>query len=280
MPLLFHYGIWVTITALISPILVSVDRFLIGFQIGLSAVTHYTVPYNLVTKFQILPASLTRTLFPRFSLLDPEQCVPVARQAVSALAAITLPLTVAAMLVMKPFLSIWISAEFAEVAAPLGEILLIGVWINNLAWLPVVMLQAQGRPAAVAKLHVLELIPYLAIVWIGVAGAGLPGAASAWVLRVAIDALLMFWISGLWAQVFTTLWTGMALIVVVQLALSLTAEMSNLRGVLAASLFIAAVSYGLRVSPMISDKFEPGQCLRILVSGGKVKTRKRREIKR
>jgi hypothetical protein len=29
-----------------------------------------TVPYNLVTKLQILPASLTRALFPRFSLLE------------------------------------------------------------------------------------------------------------------------------------------------------------------------------------------------------------------
>jgi hypothetical protein len=56
--------------------------------------------------------------------------------------------------------------------------------------------------------------------------------------------------------------------------------MSNLRGVLAISLFIAAVFYGLRVFRMISDKFEFGQCLRILASGGKVKTRRSREIKR
>jgi O-antigen/teichoic acid export membrane protein len=47
---LFSYGGWVTVTAVIGPILVSVDRLVIGFQIGLSAVTHYTVPYNLVTK--------------------------------------------------------------------------------------------------------------------------------------------------------------------------------------------------------------------------------------
>jgi O-antigen/teichoic acid export membrane protein len=248
-PHLFQYGIWVTVTALISPILVSVDRFLIGSHMGLSAVTQYTVPYNLVTKFQILPASLIRTLFPRFSLLDREQCLPVARQAVSALAAITLPLTVAAMIVIKPFLSVWISAEFAEVAAPVGEILLIGVWINNLAWVPVVMVQAQGMPAAVAKLHVLELIPYLAILWIGVTTAGLPGAAVAWVLRVTIDALLMFWISGLWAEVFATLYKGMAFFGAVQFALLLTAEMPNSRGILAVSLLIAVVSYSLHIMP-------------------------------
>jgi O-antigen/teichoic acid export membrane protein len=195
---LFRYGGWVTVTALISPILVSVDRLLIGSRIGLSAVTHYTVPYNLVTKFQILPGSLTRTLFPRFSLLGWEECAPIARKAVCGLVAITLPLTIAAVMVMKPFLSVWIGGGFAEAAAPVGEILLIGVWINSLAWVPAVALQAQGRPATVAKFHALELIPYIGILWIGMVWAGLPGAAWAWVLRVSIDAVLMFWASGLW----------------------------------------------------------------------------------
>ena len=97
------------------------------------------------------------------------------------LAAVTLPLTVAAVIVIKPFLSLWVGANFAEIAAPVGEILLVGVWINNLAWVPAVMLQGQGRPAIVAKLHALELVPYAAILWIGMAWAGLQGAAWAWV---------------------------------------------------------------------------------------------------
>ncbi len=246
---LFRYGGWVTVTAVIGPILVSVDRLLIGSQIGLSAVAHYTVPYNLVTKFQILPASLMRTLFPRFSLLEWEECAPIARQAVSGLAAITLPLTVAAVIVIKPFLSVWIDARFAEVAAPVGEILLIGVWINSLAWVPAVMLQGQGRPAIVAKLHAMELVPYVTILWIGMAWAGLQGAAWAWVLRVAVDALLMFWASGLRARVFSVLWIGLALIAAVHLAVHLTAEMSIPRGIVATVVLMAAISYSLRVAP-------------------------------
>lgn len=246
---LFRYGGWVTVTAVIGPILVSVDRLLIGSQIGLSAVAHYTVPYNLVTKLQILPASLLRTLFPRFSSLQWEECVPIARQAVFGLAAITLPLTVVAVIVMKPFLIMWIGAEFAEVAAPVGEVLLIGLWINSLAWVPAVMLQGQGRPAIVAKLHALEVIPYVAILWIGVAWAGLPGAAWAWVLRVAIDALLIFWASGLWTRVFSVLWTGMALIAAVQLAVHLSEEMPMIRGTVGIAVLIAAIFYSLRVAP-------------------------------
>jgi O-antigen/teichoic acid export membrane protein len=246
---LFRYGGWMTVTAVIGPILVSVDRLLIGAHIGLGAVAHYAVPYNLVTKLQILPASLVRTLFPRFSLLEWEEGAPIARQAVLGLAAITLPMTVVAVIVMKPFLGVWIGAEFAEVAAPVGEILLIGVWINSLAWVPAVMLQGQGRPAIVAKLHILELIPYVAILWIGMAWAGLPGAACAWVLRVAIDALLMFWASGLPARVFSVLWTGMALIAVVQLAVHFTAEMPVICRIVAIAALIAVIFYSVRIAP-------------------------------
>src|ERR1700730_10828708 len=246
---LFRYGGWVTVTAVIGPVLVSVDRLLIGSQIGLSAVAHYRVPYNVVKNPKILPASLVRTLFPRFSLLRWEECAPIARQAVFGLAAISLPLTVAAVIVITPFLSVWIDARFAETAAPVGEILLTGVWINSLAWVPAVMLQGQGRPAIVAKLHAMELVPYVTILWIGMAWAGLQGAAWAWVLRVAVDALLMFWASGLRACVLPVLWIGLALIAAVHLALHLTAEMPIARGIVATAVLMAAISYSLRVVP-------------------------------
>src|SRR5260370_38387839 len=91
---------------------------------GLGGVADCTVPYNWVKKCKILPASLIRTLFPRFSLLEWEECAPIARQAVFGLAAITLPLAVAAAVVMKPFLSVWIGGGVAECARPVGEILL------------------------------------------------------------------------------------------------------------------------------------------------------------
>jgi hypothetical protein len=123
------------------------------------------------------------------------------------------------------------------------------------------MLQGQGRPSIVAKLHALELIPYGALLWLGVAWAGLRGAAWAWVLRVAIDALLIFWVSGLWARVFSVLWTGMALIAVVQLAVRLTVEMPMIRGIVTIAVLIVAIFYSLRVAPtdlrLILDRAVP-----------------------
>jgi O-antigen/teichoic acid export membrane protein len=246
---LFRYGGWVTVTALIGPILVSVDRVLIGSQIGPDAVAHYTVPYNLVTKLQILPASLTRALFPRFSLLEWGESARMAEQAVLGLAGITLPLIVAATIVMEPFLTLWVGSGFAKVAAPPGEILLAGVWINCLAWIPSTMLQGQGKPDVIAKFHTIELIPYVVVLWVGLTYGGLPGAAWAWVLRVIIDAILVFTATGLMARVFLALCTGTALTIVSHLSLHLAANTPIMYAGTAAVLLISAVFYCLRVAP-------------------------------
>jgi O-antigen/teichoic acid export membrane protein len=81
--------------------------------------------------------------------------------------------------------------DFAFSAAPVAELLLIGAWINGLAFIPYGMLQGQGRPDVTAKLHVLEFLPFVLLLWFLVIKFGLVGAAAAWVLRVAVDAGLL-----------------------------------------------------------------------------------------
>lgn len=134
-------------------------------------------------------------------------------------------------------------------SAPLGEILLLGVWINSLGWVPAVMLQGQGRPAVVAKLHALELLPYVAILWVAVSLGGLPGAAWAWVLRAVVDVVLLLWATSLWERVRAVLWTGAALIVAAQLTVAFTGTMPVIRTIAATAIVLAAVFYSLQVAP-------------------------------
>lgn len=88
----------------------------------------------------------------------------------------------------------------------MGEIILLGLWINGLAFLPFSLLQAQGRPDLTAKFHALELIPFLGILWLGMQWFGLQGAALAWTLRVTIDAGLLFGAARLASSVLFDLW--------------------------------------------------------------------------
>ena len=83
-------------------------------------------------------------------------------------------------LLARPFLDHWLGAKFSEVAAPVAEILLIGTFLNGVAVVPFSILRAQGRPDAVAKIHAIELVPFVAVLWLCLRAFALPGAALAW----------------------------------------------------------------------------------------------------
>jgi len=190
---LLHYGGWITVTGLVGPLLAVFDRFVIGAKVGMVAVTAYTVPYNLVTRLSILPGSLQTALFPRFAMVNPAEAKALAARAVLSISAIMTPIVVLGLLVIKPFLIFWIGATLAETASPVGQILLLGIWINSLAIIPFTYLQGSGRPDLPAKFHVVELFPYAGILWVLIDQYGVPGAAWAWDLRVLMDTLLLFW---------------------------------------------------------------------------------------
>src|SRR5205085_1624642 len=76
--------------------------------------------------------------------------------------------------------------------APVGEVLLLGMWLNSLAVIPYAFLQAQGRPDLPAKFHVLEVPPYIGGLVLGLHTGGILGAAWAWTARAGADGVLLF----------------------------------------------------------------------------------------
>jgi O-antigen/teichoic acid export membrane protein len=89
-------------------------------------------------------------------------------------------------------LSAWLNAQFADAATPVLQLLLIGIFLNSAAHLPYALLQAHGRSDLTAKLHLLELPVFAALLVAGVHWFGIVGAALAWTLRVALDAALLY----------------------------------------------------------------------------------------
>lgn len=189
---LFGFGGWVTVTSIVGPLLSTLDRVIIGAVAGAKAVTYYTVPYSIASRITIIPGSLSSALFPRFSSLGTKERDVLLDTAVRSLVVVLTPLVIGGMLIMEPFLTWWVGSEFAAKAAPVGEILVIGLWANCLAYIPLSMLQGRGRPDLVAKIHLAELLPYLALLWLALEWKGAIGAALAWSLRVWVDAALLF----------------------------------------------------------------------------------------
>jgi O-antigen/teichoic acid export membrane protein len=203
---LLGYGGWVMVTNILGPILETADRLLIGSVLGVSAVTDYSIPFNLADRLRIIPAALSRTLFSHLSTLVEQPAKQATRTGVRMLGKVMTLVICLGIFGIHLFISVWINPHFAEKAAPLGEILLLGVWINGVAFLPFSLLQSQGRPDIVARFHAFEFIPFLGILWLSMYWFGLPGAAMAWTLRVVIDAGLLFAAAGLTRAILSDLW--------------------------------------------------------------------------
>ena len=190
---LLSYGGWISVSGIISPILSSLDQFVIGSVLNVAAVAHYAVPMNLVTRSQVFAGALTRTLFPRMSSVDPEEAHSLASRALLSLAYIYGAICAPAIVVTPIFFRYWIGADFAAVAAPVAQILFFGAWLNGLAFVPFGLLQSQGRPDITGKFHLAEVLPFIGILWGLTSAYGIIGAALAWSLRCAADAACLLW---------------------------------------------------------------------------------------
>jgi O-antigen/teichoic acid export membrane protein len=194
---LLSYGGWVTVSNIVSPILVYLDRFAIGSIISMSAVACYTAPYEAVTRLWIFSSSMAIVLFSAFSTIgttskSKEVLVSLYACSIKYLLLIMGLLVIVLILFAEDILHLWIGGEFAEKSTPVIQILAVGILFNSLAQIPFALLQGLRRPDLTAKFHLLELLLYVPLVLFLVKSMGIAGGALAWTLRVMLDALLLF----------------------------------------------------------------------------------------
>lgn len=193
---LLGFGGWVTVTSFVGPMMVTLDRFIIGAVAGAKAVTHYTVPFQLGERSTIFSSALSSALFPRLAAAPPEEEVRLAQEGLRTLLTVMTPMVVAGLLLIEPFLAWWITPAFAEQSASVGHVLLVGFWANSLAIIPYAQLQARGRPDLVAKCHLGEVLPYFCLLYVGLNTLGMAGAALAFSARAAADFALLAGLAG------------------------------------------------------------------------------------
>ena len=193
---LLRAGAWMTISNVLSPLMTVADRFVIGSLISVSAVALYAVPWEAVTKLWIVPGALTMVLFPaitRAATSEPGQMIPLHAASVRLLTLIVAPVCSVACLLAPWLLRLAGGAQYGGDSVDVLRILAIGVAANCVATVPFTLLQACGRARWTATLHLLEVIPFGIALWFGVTRWGIVGAASAWTVRVLLDAALMAW---------------------------------------------------------------------------------------
>lgn len=195
---LLHAGGWFSVSAVVSPILVQADRFVIGAVLSAAAVSTYAVPFDLITQLLIVVTAVSTVAFP--SITRSLQTDAAAARAhfdrwlktvASAMAIVT-----ALMAWWLPnLLDAWVGNALPVEAVSVGRWLCLGVWINAIGSMYFAWLHAQGRFRATALLHLLELPLYLVVLVTLLHHVGVTGAAMAWVLRVGMDSAILAWLA-------------------------------------------------------------------------------------
>ena len=193
---LMKFGGWVNISAIFGPVLFMIDRFVIGALIGASAVTSYTVPVQLATRTQVVSGGLTTALFPRLSAADPERQRALFERAMLIFAGLMSAPIVMAIFAVGPFLHFWVHERLGPEAPFIGAVMFAAMWFNGLALISFTQIEAAGRPDLVARVLLIEIPPYLILLWLGIHFLGLTGSAIATAIRYVGDFALLTFVAG------------------------------------------------------------------------------------
>jgi O-antigen/teichoic acid export membrane protein len=192
---LLRFGSWMTVSNVVGPLMVTLDRFIISSLLPVSEVAYYATPYEVVTKFWLVPSSLLGVVFPAFStnfVRDRPRTTLLYSVTLKCLMAILFPMVLLIVILAGDGLKLWLGAEFAQHSVRTLQWLAIGAFVNCLAAAPFAVVQSVGRPDLTAKLHLIELPFYaVALFWLTKA-QGIEGAAIAWTVRSGFDALVLF----------------------------------------------------------------------------------------
>jgi O-antigen/teichoic acid export membrane protein len=192
---LLRFGGWMTVSNIVGPLMVTLDRFLIAGLISVTAVAYYATPYEVVTKLWLVPGAVVAVMFPAFSTSfahNRERAAVLYDRSVKYIFLILFPVVLLIVVLAQDGLRLWLGAEFARNSARVLQWLAVGVFINSLAQVPFALVQGAGRPDLTARLHLVELPCYLLALWWMVSAFGIEGAAIVWTGRVAIDAFILF----------------------------------------------------------------------------------------
>ena len=205
---LLAFGGWMSVSNVVSPMLVYLDRFMLGAFVGLAAVGYYTAPFDGVVRMLIVPASLVNALFPSVSGMHATgDTAGIKRVFAKAVRNMTLVLSVPALVLLffgPTLLRFWLGETYAEQGGTAVRVLAFGVLMNSLAHLPSSFIVAMGRPDINAKFHMLELAAHVPVAWLLIHQFGVTGGAIAWTIRVTFDAALLF--TGISRLLGTPLW--------------------------------------------------------------------------
>lgn len=191
---LLRYGGGLTISGLATIPLVTAERFFLAHNHSTSVVAYYAVAMSIGSVLTVIASTVAQPMFPALVRLHAagahKELRHLYRQAQQGIFLIVTPAAILMIFLAEPFLRLWAGPQYAEHSTFPLIVIVVGVSMNTLAMVPYTYMLASGRTSFIAKIHLLELLPYLAAAMVLTAKFGALGAALAWSSRMALDTLI------------------------------------------------------------------------------------------
>jgi len=186
------FGGWLTLSNIIGPLMTYLDRFFVSNALGAGVMATYAGPAEIINKLVMIPMAIARTFFPYLSRLSGSELYR--KHVAIAYLFITLPcvlICIAGYLFAHDIMHLWLGGKYLGDAVIVLQILLAGFLSNAIAQVPFTQLHAKGFSKLTAIIHLVEVVPYLLLLYFAIKQYGVVGTAIAWSARSIIDLLLL-----------------------------------------------------------------------------------------
>lgn len=190
---LLGLGGWMTVSNVVGPLMSDLDRLIVGTLVPVATVGYYATAFDVVNQVIMMPYSITSAAFPVIAgYQDKEQARSLYSFVVKCVVVTVLPILLLVIGFAHPVLTLWLGSEFGSAAAPVAQIIAVGLFFNCLAQTPVMMIMSRGNPKWIAINHMIELPLFIGLLYAMTKEYGIIGTAIAWSLRASIDAVVLF----------------------------------------------------------------------------------------
>ena len=184
---------WVSFSHFLSPFIVYLDRYALGFSFPASALPPYTVPQEAGMRALAIPGAAVGVVFPELAKHGVmSNYAKSLRFKINCLLLIFWGLPIFLMgIFLWDVLALWVDEDFATASLGYAKWLLLGVLANGFAHLPLINLLAARCARVVAVTHLIELPCYMSLLWLMISELGVLGAAIAWAVRIVFDTFVL-----------------------------------------------------------------------------------------
>ena len=196
---LVGFGSWLTVSQFVSPVTRYLDRaFLVSYQ-SLKMFTFYAVPYEALSRLQLMPLSLSTTLFPAMSerggTSGKTESLSLYIRSINFTILIMLPVGMFLIVFSQTILRVWLGGDFPTHSNNVFKLLTAAAFVQAICFVPLTSLQAMGRPDITAKYYIAEIPFYIGLCFLLIPPFGVEGAAWAYLIRMVVNAVCFLWLA-------------------------------------------------------------------------------------